>query len=113
MRVLLCSNFYYRRGGDCTYLLALQKLLEENSHETAIFSMRHPQNLPCPQENCFIDFLDYSELNKSKSPANAVKVLQRSIWSRQPRKPGAPCRRLAARCGPSPEYPCLSNAGDC
>ena len=86
MRILLCSNFYYRRGGDCTYLFALQKLLEENSHETAIFSMRHPQNLPCPQENCFIDFLDYSELNKSKSPANAVKVLQRSIWSRQAQK---------------------------
>jgi glycosyltransferase involved in cell wall biosynthesis len=86
MRILLCSNFYYRRGGDCAYLLALQALLERHGHETAVFSMRHPQNLPCPQENYFVDYLDYSELNKAKNPINAAKVLGRSIWSRQARK---------------------------
>ena len=86
MRVLLCSNFYYRRGGDCAYLLALQKLLERNGHETAIFSMRHPQNLPCPQSDYFVDHLDYEVLNKNKNPINAAKVLGRSIWSRQARR---------------------------
>jgi glycosyltransferase involved in cell wall biosynthesis len=86
MRILLCSNFYYRRGGDCTYLLALQKMLEEHGHETAVFSMRHPQNLPCPQEEYFVDFLDYAELNKARNPWNAVKVLGRSIWSRQAKR---------------------------
>ena len=86
MRVLLCSNFYYRRGGDCTYLLALQSLLERNGHETAVFSMRHPENLPCPQEEYFVDFLDYAELNRRKNPLNAVRVLGRSIWSRQARR---------------------------
>lgn len=86
MRVLLCSNFYYRRGGDCTYLLALQSLLERHGHETAVFSMRHPQNRPCPQEEYFVDHLDYAELNKSKNPLNAAKVLGRSIWSRQARR---------------------------
>ena len=83
MRILLCSNFYYRRGGDCTYLLALQSLLEQSGHETAVFSMRHPQNLPCPQEKYFVDFLDYSELNKAKNLLNAAKVLACSIWSLQ------------------------------
>lgn len=83
MRILLCSNFYYRRGGDCTYLLGLQELLERHGHETAVFSMRHPKNLPCPQEGYFVDFLDYAELNKNKNPLNALKVLGRSIWSRQ------------------------------
>lgn len=86
MRILLCSNFYYRRGGDCTYLLALQRLLERHGHETAVFSMRHPQNLPCAQERYFIDFIDYAELNKSRNPLNAAKVLQRSIWSSQARR---------------------------
>ncbi len=86
MRVLLCSNFYYRRGGDCTYLLALQQLLERHGHETAVFSMRHPQNLPCAQEEYFVDFLDYVELNKARNPLNAAKVLGRSIWSRQARR---------------------------
>lgn len=83
MRVLLCSNFYYRRGGDCAYLLALQQLLERHGHETAVFSMRHPQNLPCPQEEYFVDYLDYTELNQSRNPAVAAKVLGRSIWSGQ------------------------------
>lgn len=86
MRILLCSNFYYRRGGDCTYLLALQQLLEKHGHEVAIFSMRHPQNLPCPQEKYFVDFLDYAALNKQKNPLNALRVLNRSIWSRQARR---------------------------
>ena len=85
MRVLLCSNFYYRRGGDCTYLLALQSLLEGLGHSTAVFSMRHPQNLPCPQEDYFVDFIDYAELNRAKNPLNAAKVLGRSIWSSQAR----------------------------
>ncbi len=85
MRILLCSNFYYRRGGDCAYLLALQNLLEQHGHQTAVFSMRHPQNLPCPQEGYFVDFLDYAELNRAKNPMNAMKVLGRSVWSRQAR----------------------------
>ena len=89
MRVLLCSNFYYRRGGDCTYLLALQGLLERHGHETAVFSMRHPQNLPCPQERYFVDFLDYEELNRNKNLLNAAKVLGRSIWSLQARRNAA------------------------
>ena len=83
MRILLCSNFHYRRGGDCTYLLALKALLERHGHETAVFSMRHPQNLPCPQEEYFVEHLDYAELNAAKNPANILKVLGRSIWSAQ------------------------------
>ncbi len=83
MRVLLCSNFYYRRGGDCAYLLALQALLERHGHETAVFSMRHPQNRPCPQEKYFADHLDYPELLRHKTLRNGLTVLTRSIWSRQ------------------------------
>jgi glycosyltransferase involved in cell wall biosynthesis len=86
VRILLCSNFYYRRGGDCTYLFALQALLERQGHETAVFSMRHPQNLPCAQTEYFVDFLDYAELNHAKNPLNAARVLGRSIWSWQARK---------------------------
>jgi glycosyltransferase involved in cell wall biosynthesis len=86
MRILLCSNFYYRRGGDCTYLLALQRLLERHGHETAVFSMRHPQNLPCAQEAYFVDFLDYVELNKARNPMNVAKVLGHSVWSSQARR---------------------------
>ena len=42
--------------------------------------MRHPQNLPCPQEKYFVDFLDYAELNKNKNLLNVAEVLGRSIW---------------------------------
>ena len=90
MRILLCSNFYYRRGGDCTYLLALQELLERHGHATAVFSMRHPRNLPCPQTDYFVGHLDYEELNRARNPLNAAQVLGRSIWS-------LPARRNLAR----------------
>lgn len=86
MRILLCSNFFYRRGGDCAYLIALQELLERHGHETAVFSMRHPQNLPCAQDPYFVDFIDYAESNRSRNPVVVAEVLARSIWSRQARR---------------------------
>lgn len=83
MRILLCNNFYYRRGGDCTYMFALANLLREHDHEVVFFSMRHPKNLPCEQEKYFVDFIDYRAINQSKSAGNMLKVLRKSIYSPQ------------------------------
>ena len=46
MRILLCNKFYYRRGGDCIYLLNLEQMLKEHGHEVAVFAMEYPKNLP-------------------------------------------------------------------
>lgn len=45
MRILLANKFYYRRGGDCIYMLNLEQLLKEHGHEVAVFAMDYPENL--------------------------------------------------------------------
>ena len=44
MRILLSNKFYYRRGGDCIYMMELERLLRSNGHEVAIFAMDYPEN---------------------------------------------------------------------
>lgn len=48
MKILLANKFYYRRGGDCIYMLNLEQLLKYHGHEVAIFSMDYPENLDSP-----------------------------------------------------------------
>lgn len=45
MKVLLVNKFYYRRGGDCIYVLNLEQMLKAHGHEVAIFTMQYPENL--------------------------------------------------------------------
>lgn len=53
MRILLANKFYYRRGGDCIYMLNLEQLLNAHGHETAVFAMQYPDNLPTPWSKYF------------------------------------------------------------
>ncbi|MCM1313301.1 MAG: glycosyltransferase [Bacteroides sp.] len=59
MRILLVNKFYYRRGGDCIYMLNLEQLLKTHGHEVAVFAMQYPENIPSeysryfPSEICF------------------------------------------------------------
>ncbi|MFH0954159.1 MAG: glycosyltransferase family 4 protein [Verrucomicrobiota bacterium] len=86
MRILFCSNFFYRRGGDCVYMFALADLLKQHGHQVFFFSMRHPRNAPYELDQYFVDYIDYEELNRKKSLLGAVQVLRRSIFSTQARK---------------------------
>lgn len=45
MRILLSNKFYYRRGGDCIYMLNLEHLLRAHGHEVAVFAMDYPENI--------------------------------------------------------------------
>lgn len=53
MKILLANKFYYRRGGDCVYLLNLELLLRESGHEVAIFAMDYSDNLETPWRKYF------------------------------------------------------------
>lgn len=53
MRILLVNKFYYRRGGDCVYMLNLEQLLKAHGHETAVFAMDFPENLETPWKRYF------------------------------------------------------------
>lgn len=45
-KVLIVTKFYYRRGGDCIYVLNLESLLRQEGHEVAVFAMDYPENIP-------------------------------------------------------------------
>lgn len=45
MRILLCNKFYYRRGGDCIYMLNLEEMLRRHGHQVAVFAMDYPENI--------------------------------------------------------------------
>lgn len=53
MKILLANKFYYRRGGDCIYMLNLEQLLKAYGHEVAVFSMDYPENLDTPWKKYF------------------------------------------------------------
>ena len=53
MKILLANKFYYRRGGDCIYMLNLEKLLKAHRHEVAVFAMDYPENLDTPWKKYF------------------------------------------------------------
>lgn len=53
MKILLTNKFYYRRGGDCIYMLNLEKLLKAHGHEVAVFAMDYPENLDTPWKKYF------------------------------------------------------------
>lgn len=53
MRILLSNKFYYRRGGDCIYMLSLEQLLRARGHDVAVFAMDYPENLETPWRKYF------------------------------------------------------------
>jgi len=86
MKILHVSNFYYNRGGDCTYLFSLEKLLKEKGHRNIVFSMHHPQNYDSEHSGHFVSYINYAEEVKNKSLASGIKVLSRSIYSFEARQ---------------------------
>ena len=53
MKILLANKFYYRRGGDCIYMLNLEQLLKAHGHEVVVFAMDYPENLDTPWKKYF------------------------------------------------------------
>lgn len=52
-RVLIVNKFLYPRGGDCIVALGEESLLRESGHETALWGMDYPANLPMPLSDTF------------------------------------------------------------
>jgi len=86
MKILLINNFYYNRGGDCTYLFSLKKLLEEKGHKTVIFSMHHPLNFESEYSKYFVNYINYDEEVKDVNISSGLEVLKRTVYSREAKK---------------------------
>lgn len=81
MNILLVNNFYYYRGGDCTYLFSLKRLLERKGHKVSIFSMNHPLNHDTKYSKYFVGYINYAEEVKDKNLSSMMKVFTKSIYS--------------------------------
>ena len=60
MKVLVANKFWYRRGGDCTYAINLEQMLRNNSVETAVFAMSHPENIQTAYDEYFPSEISFS-----------------------------------------------------
>ncbi|MEF9427280.1 MAG: glycosyltransferase family 4 protein [Candidatus Mariimomonas ferrooxydans] len=86
MKILLVNNFFYNRGGDCTYFFALKNLLEKKGHNVIVFSMHHPKNLASEYSKYFVSYINYEEEIRHKDILSGIKVLNRTIYSREAKK---------------------------
>ena len=60
-RILLINKFYYRRGGDCVYVLNLESLLKSRGHDVAVYAMDYPENLPSEWSRYFPEEVDFGK----------------------------------------------------
>ncbi len=81
MKVLLINNFYYGRGGDCTYLFSLKRLLEAKGHKVIIFSMHHPENYDSEFSEHFVSYINFPDELKQFSISAGFDVLSRTVFS--------------------------------
>jgi len=86
LKILLINNYYYNRGGDCTYMFSLKELLEKKGHKVIIFSMNHPKNIDCDYSKYFVSHIDYSEEIKNKKISSGIKVLRKTLYSGEAKK---------------------------
>jgi glycosyltransferase involved in cell wall biosynthesis len=86
MRILLVNTYHFPGGGDSTYNFHLADLLREKGHQVAFFAMQDQRNLPDPNADLFVEYIDYRALNRSKSPLAGLQVLKRAIYSPEARR---------------------------
>jgi glycosyltransferase involved in cell wall biosynthesis len=85
LKILLVSKYNYPRGGDCTNVSAIFKLLEEHGHEVRIFSMHHPKNSKYTYEKDFVSYIDFPEELAKKGLKSKIRAFTRMLYSKETR----------------------------
>lgn len=78
MRILQVNKYHYNRGGADKYFLDISEALKRTGHEVAVFSMRHPKNIPSVYEKYFVSRISF---NENLGWKNMVKIPGRVIYS--------------------------------
>ena len=86
MRILLVNTYHFYGGGDSTYTFNLAELLRSKGHKVAFFAMQDERNLPDPNSDLFVSNIDFRDLNKRHGITNGVRVLTRTIYSKEARQ---------------------------
>ncbi len=71
MRILLVNKFHYLKGGSEKYYFELAKILKENGHEIAFFSMENEKNIKTNNKEYFVKEIDLN----SGSKLEAIDVI--------------------------------------
>jgi|Deesub1362A_J573_1020465.scaffolds.fasta_scaffold00252_36 glycosyltransferase involved in cell wall biosynthesis len=64
-------------------MFALKRLLEQKGHEVIVFSMHHPKNFASEYSRYFVSYIDYEEEMRNISLVSGLKVLSRTVYSRE------------------------------
>ena len=67
MRILMVNKFHYLKGGSEKYYFDLAKLLRENGHDVAFFSMKNEKNMTTGNKEYFVEEIDLNSNNKLKA----------------------------------------------
>jgi len=86
LKVCLVNTYHYRRGGDSTYTFDLADLLRSRGHEVVHFAMKHRYNADCPEQEFFVDYVDYREASESAGPVSRFLAFLRSVYSGEARR---------------------------
>jgi glycosyltransferase involved in cell wall biosynthesis len=78
MKILIVNKFYYPRGGDCVAALSVERLLNAKGHETAVFSVKYPPNLPSPYERYFPKEVSFTSSGLSGKIAAVARLFRSS-----------------------------------
>ncbi|TAK34043.1 MAG: glycosyltransferase [Chloroflexota bacterium] len=86
MRILQVNTRHFYAGGDSTYAFNLADVLRSRGHQVAFFGMQDERNLPDPNADLFVPYVDFRGLNRRKSVVGGAQVLSRVIYSRDARR---------------------------
>lgn len=80
MKLLSINNYHYLRGGAEAVYFAHDQLFRDSGWDTAFFSMRHPNNVPCKWSDYFVDEIelgkDYGVLEKAQMAGRVIYSLE-------------------------------------
>ncbi len=83
LRVLHVNKFHFLNGGSEVCYFGLTDLLRAHGHFVGHFSMRHPENVPSPEEAYFIDRVDYDGPSGLRQK---LTLAARTVYSGEARK---------------------------
>jgi glycosyltransferase involved in cell wall biosynthesis len=77
-RLLSVNNYHYRRGGSEVVFLEHDAMFRARGWDTAVFSMKHPMNLPSEWQGFFVDEIEY---DRETSVWARLQQAGKVVWS--------------------------------
>lgn len=81
--LLSVNNFHYRRAGSDAAFLDHDRLFRARGWQTAVFSMKHEENLASPWQAHFVQEI---ELARTHSAANRLRLAAKAVYSLEARR---------------------------